>query len=555
MSLKSTYQNCKDLIAENLVEKGVVANGNMGLTTLANKILDIDGTSTTKNITIKAEFIDENNQDGLRPINLRGNLFIDDVVYETEFGPLNINLNNNNSWTYTIQHLPINHEYTINFDSISGYTINSVVLDNLITCTFTREVETTNVTAQAIFDDNNDSSEQRPSSVEVILFKNNDAYRTQTVNASNGWRCYFNDLPLNTNPTGESGGQIRNVYTVDTISTPEQYRDAVVTGSVDDGFRITFKLMQGQLEIRTTFSIDNGIDNEDPLTDIGNANFQLLGPDPRMPMNITYAHFTDAQYSLNELVPGAYAVICNNAISLIENAMLSSDSVIAMAFKVEDDNSATASLFLHYEPTIPYEEQEPEEELIDVSVIIIFSDQDNKDGNRPQSITVRLYAGGAEIDNAIVTASDGWTHTFSELPKYLDGNPIHYSITEDPVNWYSTNIHGFTITNNYVPEVTSVSVRKIWNDDNNESGVRPSSIAMTLNNGNHVILNEANGWTATISDLPTHVNGEEVAYSWTEQEVLGYMQQDVTQQGAVTIFTNALWTLPETPGGGKKPKS
>lgn len=45
MSLQETYQSCKNLIATNLNEKGVPANGNMGLTTLANKILEITTTN------------------------------------------------------------------------------------------------------------------------------------------------------------------------------------------------------------------------------------------------------------------------------------------------------------------------------------------------------------------------------------------------------------------------------------------------------------------------------------------------------------------------------
>ena len=549
MTLLETYQSRKQLIADNLMAKGVEASADDGLTTLANKILDLEG---TKSVTVKAEFQDANNQDGLRPVSLIGKLYADGVMCETGSGSLSVTLNNSNSWTSTVENLPINHEYTVTFDSITGYTTSSDVFDNLITCTFTHEPETTSASAQVIFDDNGNSSGKRPESVQIILFKNNIVYKTQTVNVGNRWRCNFDDLPLNSNPTGANGGQSINVYTVNCLSIPEQYKKTV-TGSAQDGFNINFEIMEGSLEIRTTFSIEENIDNEDPTASIGNASFTVLGPDSRMPMTLSYSQFSNGKYKLDELIPGAYAIICSNAIPLIENAMLSSDSIIAIALDVEDNSSATASLFLHYIPTVPYEE--PEEELIDIPVVIVFNDQDNKDLNRPESITVRLYAGGAEMDSAIITADDGWTHTFNELPKYLDGHPINYSISEDPVEWYSTVINGFTIRNTYQPETTSVSVKKVWSDNNDESGIRPSSIAMTLSNGQTVILNEANGWTATITGLPTRINGESISYTWTEQEVVGYAQQNVSQQGTLTTFTNAPWTRPDTPPGGKTPKT
>ena len=126
--------------------------------------------------------------------------------------------------------------------------------------------------------------------------------------------------------------------------------------------------------------------------------------------------------------------------------------------------------------------------------------------------------------------------------------------TEDPVEWYETEIHGFNIRNNYKPELTSVSVKKVWEDRNNALRQRPTSIVMTLSNGMTVVLNEQNNWQATINNLPTRVNGKPVTYTWTEQNVLGYDLTDVKVDGNTTTFTNTLWKRPEH-GGGKKPKT
>ena len=103
--------------------------------------------------------------------------------------------------------------------------------------------------------------------------------------------------------------------------------------------------------------------------------------------------------------------------------------------------------------------------------------------------------------------------------------------------------------------MTSISVSKIWDDNNNAQGLRPTSIAMTLSNGMVVILNAENGWTATIDNLPTRVNGEPMVYTWVEQKVLSYDQVGVETVGNMTTFTNRVWKRPEEPTGGKKPKT
>ena len=204
----------------------------------------------------------------------------------------------------------------------------------------------------------------------------------------------------------------------------------------------------------------------------------------------------------------------------------------------------------------PEPEPEEEEETTDFEVEKVWvGDNDNADGNRPESITVRLYAGGQEIKVVKLTAKNGWKYHFGELPKFVNGKPIHYSVKEDPVEGYTTEINGFTIYNKYQPEMTQVTVRKVWNDENNKQNKRPTSIWMKLSNGMAVMLNEANGWTATIAGLPTKVNGKPAEYTWTEQTIIGYELESKIEEGNVTIFTNKLWTRPDAPSQGGRPKT
>ncbi|MBR4576659.1 MAG: Cna B-type domain-containing protein [Clostridia bacterium] len=201
-------------------------------------------------------------------------------------------------------------------------------------------------------------------------------------------------------------------------------------------------------------------------------------------------------------------------------------------------------------------EEEPEEmqALIDIPVNKIWDDDNNRDGNRPAGVTVRLYAGGEEIDRVTLSEDNGWAHTFTELPKYLQNKTIRYSISEDPVDMYVSEIHGFTVVNKYRPQLTSTVVQKIWDDNDNEFRIRPGSIRMTLSNGTSVLLNEGNHWTAVISNLPAVINGEPVTYTWTEQEVPGYRLVKKENHGNVTVFTNEPVKLAKVPANEVQPK-
>ena len=296
----------------------------------------------------------------------------------------------------------------------------------------------------------------------------------------------------------------------------------------------------------------------DPLAAAGNLSFEILGPDDRMPMTVTYAQFTDGKFELPDLAPGSYTVVERNAETLVKYYTLTSASVTGMALAVDPNGTATAKLFNQY---VPAPTPEPEAEFVNIPVTKTWNDNNNADGNRPASVTARLYADGVEVDSHALTAAENWSFTFLEKPRYQEDNKteIVYTVNEDAVPMYSATINGYNIVNDYHPEVTSVSVAKVWRDNNNAQRLRPASIAMTLSDGQKnvktVLLNAENGWAATVNDLPTVVNGQPARYAWSEQAVLGYTLEDVAQNGNTMTFTNALWTRPENPPQGRKPKT
>ena len=93
-------------------------------------------------------------------------------------------------------------------------------------------------------------------------------------------------------------------------------------------------------------------------------------------------------------------------------------------------------------------------EVTEVAVKKIWDDADNKEGLRPEKITVRLLADGQEVAVKEITATDNWRGSFTDLPVYKEGKKIAYTITEDPVAGYTSNIDGFTVTNRHTPPTT-----------------------------------------------------------------------------------------------------
>lgn len=154
-------------------------------------------------------------------------------------------------------------------------------------------------------------------------------------------------------------------------------------------------------------------------------------------------------------------------------------------------------------------------------------DGDNADKTRPQSITVTLYQNGQPMPGKTVEikapnalqqlfGADGnqWSYTFTNLPKYdEDGMEYTYTVTEEPVNGYSSAQNGATFTNTLL---TSVQVEKIW-PGVAEADKKPVTVKLyhttadnpTENDWTEVPVSEGGGekiitapdWTITYSSL------------------------------------------------------
>lgn len=194
-----------------------------------------------------------------------------------------------------------------------------------------------------------------------------------------------------------------------------------------------------------------------------------------------------------------------------------------------------------------------EPELIDISGEKTWNDNENQAGIRPEVISVNLLGNGTLYETKKVSSADDWSYIFTNLPKYENGKEIIYTITENHVNGYSTEIKGTNLINNYTPEKTSATVTKEWRDNDDEEGARPESIYVQLYGngqaiGEAVKLSKENSWTYTWSDLDLQQDDENIVYTVEEKDDLDnyYAVVDNVDQGNLTITNVYINVQPKT---------
>ena len=148
-------------------------------------------------------------------------------------------------------------------------------------------------------------------------------------------------------------------------------------------------------------------------------------------------------------------------------------------------------------------------------------------GTPAASVTIKLLADGTEKETVTLTATDNWTHTFTNLDKYgADGHEIAYTVDETPVAGYAKDISGtaatgFTVKNTNTATI-NIPVTKTW-----VGTAGTSATIKLLADGAQketVTLTAADNWTHTFSNLPKFdaTDGHEIVYTVDEVDVPNY---------------------------------
>lgn len=199
------------------------------------------------------------------------------------------------------------------------------------------------------------------------------------------------------------------------------------------------------------------------------------------------------------------------------------------------------------EATVSYDDEKAFENTYtpaktEVSVKKVWKDENNQDGKRPSSVTVKLLADGQDTGKTLeLTEANGWAGSFKDLDADKGGTPIQYTVVEVTVAGYTSEItgdaaSGFTITNSYSPETVDVKATKNWDDANNQDGKRPTKITINLladgqKHDSKEVQAAADGtWTVEFTKLAKYKDGKEIKYTVTEEAVAEY-------EATITDFT------------------
>ena len=167
-----------------------------------------------------------------------------------------------------------------------------------------------------------------------------------------------------------------------------------------------------------------------------------------------------------------------------------------------------------------------------IQISKVWSDGDNQDGKRPESVTINLLANGEATDKSLtLEEANDWTDSFTNLAEYKDGAKIEYTIEEVLVDEYETSVAGdaqtgYVVTNSRTPETVSVAGNKTWDDNNDQEGERPTSITINLlQDGTKIdskVVTEADSWSWNFVNLPKYNAGSLITYTVTEDPVANY---------------------------------
>lgn len=162
---------------------------------------------------------------------------------------------------------------------------------------------------------------------------------------------------------------------------------------------------------------------------------------------------------------------------------------------------------------------------------VVWNDANNQDGYRPDTTTIHMSGTDGTQDTKDFTKDSSWSSiVLKDLDRFKDGTKIKYTVTEDEIPQYTTSIvangNVVTVTNTHIPEITLRNISVIWEDNDDQDGIRPDAVNIKLKGNDKLVdsseLNEDVKWKHSFTNLPVRENGNEISYTAEENEIPGY---------------------------------
>ena len=192
-----------------------------------------------------------------------------------------------------------------------------------------------------------------------------------------------------------------------------------------------------------------------------------------------------------------------------------------------------------------------------------WSDSDDQDGKRPQSVMVHLYADGQDTGkSAVLSDANNWQASFGSDDGLCvlndEGDTIAYSVKEETPEGYLADVrmnptdtgYEFTVTNKHRVETVEIAGRKIWDDANDAAGKRPKEVKLDLYADGELVKSktvkaaDSGDWNYSFGSLPKYRDhGIEIAYE---------VREDTYYEGYVTSIAGTDVTNTYNPYGTLK---
>lgn len=483
-------------------------------------VLSITNTHTPETIskTITKTWDDNDNQDGIRPTNVKVELYGTDGTLRTQY------LTKDNNWSYSFENLPKYQNegtiilYTSKEEAVDGYTQKSVTTTAGFDLTNTHEIQTADYEVKKVWIDDNDRDGARPTSITLTLTGSDGSKYTKQMTAADNWNAVtFERVPM------FNGGKYIT-YALTENEVPSYINSIEVS---EDGKHFT---------ITNTHAPDHAIIN---ITEVWHDENDQDGIRPKKVSAIIVGS-NGNRHEVPLHSSGDWHYTCDDLVKYWKNGQLVDYTVEAVTIDgyTSEVKSLGNNIFEVHNTHIP--------ETISKTVTKAWKDNENQDGIRPASITVTLTGSNTVSKTATLNEENGWTATFENLPKRDHGNIVTYNVKESDVEGYEASIvkteDGFQLINEHDSETTLRTVTLVWRDENNQDGIRPDTVTYTLHgsDGSEIekTVSKDGSWADVMfEDLPVYQNGQKVTYMLTESTVDGYTT-DIRDNGHTFTVTN-----------------
>ena len=414
---------------------------------------NVTNTHTPEKISITGSktWDDADNQDGKRPESITVRLFADG----TEVTSKTVTANDNWSWSFTgLDKYNSGTEivYTISEDTVADYT---TVVDGY-NITNTHTPEKISISGSKTWDDNGDQDGKRPSSITVRLFADGRVVSHKEITEKDNWSWSFTGLDKY-----NSGTEI--VYTI----SEDEVADYT---TVVNGYDVinTHKTETTSVSGRKTWNDNN---NQDGVR----------------PDSITVELLKTVDGTTTSMGDNYKRILTGSTVdySWLELPVYEAGKEITYTVKeVGEENGKIVGkngekYTVEYDSTGMNITNSYTPKTTSVSGTKTWVDYDNKYNSRPESITVRLLAGGKEVASKTVTSEDGWKWSFTDLDKYNSGTEIVYTISEDTVSGYKSKVTGYNVTNTYT-EAPKGTITMNWDKQSTTESPIPVDVVFVL---------------------------------------------------------------------------